>query len=126
MLVDAGTSVVTLPRTNLYLQSRGIEQGPPRGLPGVLALLDTGVALAAGAGNIQDPFYIIGRSDPLETASFLVATAHLTIPEAFALVTAEPRQVMGLETVGIEPGRPAELLAVAVSSVQKVIAEQPP
>ena len=126
MLADAGVSVVTLPRTNLFLQSRHIEQAKPRGLAGIRALLDTGVTMAAGADNVQDPFYIVGRSDPLETASFLVAAAHLTVAEAFDLVTAGVRSVMGLQSVRIEPGDPAELFAVAAPSVREAIAEQPP
>jgi cytosine deaminase len=126
MLADVGVSVVTLPRTNLFLQSRRIEQATPRGLAGIRALLDTGVTMAAGADNLQDPFYIIGRSDPLETASFLVAAAHLTVAEAFDLVTAGVRNVMGLQAVRIEAGQPAELFAVAAASVREAIAEQPP
>jgi len=125
MLADSGVSLVTLPRTNLFLQARGMEQAPPRGLAGVRALLDTGVTVAAGADNVQDPFYAVGRSDPLETATFLVAAAHLNVEEAFELVTTAARSVMGLEPLQIEAGSPAELFAVRASSVRETIAEQP-
>jgi cytosine deaminase len=125
MLADSGVFLVTLPRTNLFLQARGIEEAPPRGLAGVRSLLDTGVTVAAGADNVQDPFYTVGRSDPLETAAFLVAAAHLTVEEAFELVTTGVRSVMGLEPLSIEAGSPAELFAVRAASTREAIAEQP-
>jgi cytosine deaminase len=126
MLADAGVAVVTNPRTNLFLQGRGVEQGPPRGLAGVRALLDTGVVVAAGADNVQDPFYLIGRSDPLETASLCVAAAHLTVDEAWRLVGDGVRAVLGLEPVAVAAGSPADVVAVRAGSVREAIADQPP
>ena len=125
ILADSGISVVTLPRTNLFIQARGVESAPPRGLPGLRALLDTGVTVAAGADNVQDPFYPIGRSDPLETAMFLIAVAHLDVAEALAAVSDAGRRVLGLEPLAIEAGFPAELVAVRASSPREAIAEQP-
>lgn len=124
-LANAGVAVVTNPRTNLFLQSRGLEQAPPRGLAGVRALLDAGALVAGGADNIQDPFYVLGRSDPLETASLLVSVAHLTVAEAWQLVSASVRGVLNLPDVGLTVGSPAELVAVAASSTREAIADQP-
>jgi cytosine deaminase len=125
MLADAGVAVVTNPRTNLFLQARGVEAGPPRGLAGVRALLETGVLVAAGADNVQDPFYVIGRSDPLETASLLVSAAHLSVDESWRLVSPAVRAVMGLPIVEVVPGAPADLMAVRAETVREAIAEQP-
>jgi cytosine/creatinine deaminase len=118
----AGISVVTLPQTNLYLQGRGSETSPPRGLTAVRALLDAGATVAAGGDNIQDPFNPLGRGDPLETASLLVAAGHLTPAEAYQLVSSGARRAMGLPMVDVSPGSPCELLAVAGSSLPEVIA----
>ncbi len=125
-LADAAVSVVTNPRTNLYLQSRGIEQAPPRGLTGVRALLDGGVTVAAGADNVQDPFYIIGRSDALETATFLITAGHLTVDEAWHLIGPAVRRVIGFPAVAVAPGSPAELVAIRAGSIREAIADQPP
>ncbi|MCZ7532749.1 MAG: amidohydrolase family protein [Acidimicrobiia bacterium] len=125
ILASSGVSVVTLPRTNLFIQARGVEQAPPRSLPGLRALLDSGVTVAAGADNVQDPFYTIGRSDPLETATFLMAVAHFTVDEAFGAVTSGARHTMGLDPIRIAAGSPAELVAVRASSIREAIAEQP-
>ena len=124
-LADARVAVVTNPRTNLFLQSRGIEQAPPRGLTGVRALLDEGVTVAGGADNVQDPFYVVGRSDPLETATFLISAAHLTVDEAFDLVGPAVRRVMTMPEAGVVVGAPAELVAIRAGSVREAIADQP-
>ena len=118
----AGISIVTLPQTNLYLQGRGFETSPPRGLTAVRALLEAGATVAAGSDNVQDPFNPLGRGDPLETAGLLVAAGHLTPGESYRLASSGARRAMGLPEVEVAPGSPCELLAVAGSSLHEVIA----
>jgi cytosine deaminase len=108
----AGIAVVTLPQTNLFLQARGWATAPPRGLTAVRTLLDAGVTVAAGADNLQDPFNLVGRADPLETSALLVMAAHLTPAESFRAVAGASRAALGLAPVSIAPGSPAELMAV--------------
>ncbi len=124
-LAGAGVGLVTLPRTNLYLQARGIQTAPPRGLAGVRALLDTAVTVAAGADNVQDPFYVIGKCDALETASLLISAAHLGVDEAAELIGPGTRRVLGLPVAEVTPGSPAELVAIGAASVREAIADQP-
>lgn len=118
----APVAIVTLPQTNLYLQARGIGTAPPRGLTAVRALLDAGAVLAAGADNVRDPFNCVGRSDALETAALLVMAAHLTPAEAWHAVSTAARTAMGLPAGGVEPGAPAELLAVRGTSLADALA----
>ncbi len=108
----AGIAVVTLPQTNLFLLARGWTTAPPRGLTALRPLLDAGVTVAAGADNLQDPFNLVGRADPLETAALLVMAAHLTPAESFHAVSAASRSALGLPAVSVTPGSPAELMAV--------------
>lgn len=118
----AGIAVVCNPQTNLYLQARGQTQAPPRGLTAVRALLDAGVTVAGGGDNLRDPFNAVGRADPLETASLLVTAGHLTPEEAYRAVSAGARKAMGLPEVRLEPGFPAELLAVEAGSLAEAVA----
>jgi cytosine deaminase len=118
----AGVAVVTLPQANLYLQSRGRRTAPPRGLTALRALLEAGATLAAGADNVRDPFNCVGRSDALETAGLLIMAGHLTPAEAYAAVSDGARRAMGLPAVALEPGAPAEVLAVRGSSLVDAIA----
>ena len=81
-----------------------------------------GVTVAVGGDNRQDPFNLMGRGDPLEAASLLVAAGHLQPAEAYHAVSVVLRCAMGLPAVAIAPGAPAELLAVRASTVREAVA----
>ena len=121
-LSDAGIGVVTLPQTNLFLQGRGHVTRVPRGLTAVTALREANVVVAGGGDNWRDPFNPLGRIDPFETASLLVATAHLTPADAYAAVSERARLVMGLPQVALEAGNPADLLAIRASTIAEAVA----
>jgi cytosine deaminase len=121
----AGVTVVCCPQTGLFLQGRG-QPVPPRGPTALGALRDAGVTVAAGGDNLRDPFNAVGRGDPLETASLLVAAGHLEPAVAYATVSAGARAAIGLEDVRVEPGFPAELLAVRAASIEDAVAAAPP
>lgn len=124
-VAGAGIAVVTLPQTNLFLQGRDRRHATPRGLTALHALLDAGVVVAAGADNVQDPFNLVGRSDPLETAALLVMAGHLLPTEAYELVSNNVRRTIGLESVTFEPGSPAEFVAIDAPSIRGAIADAP-
>ena len=117
--------VVTLPQTNLSLQGRNQPVSTPRGLTAIRPLIDAGVAVAAGAGNAEDPFNPVGHADALEVAALLVAAGHLTPAEALRLVTTGGRDVLGLQPVEIAPGSPADLVAVRATNRRTAIADAP-
>lgn len=121
----AGIAVITLPQTNLFLQGRDRPTATPRGLTALDALLDAGVTVAAGADNVQDPFNLVGRSDPLETAALLVMAGHRRPDVAYELVSAAARSVLGLGAVAFEVGDPADVVAVDASSLRAAVADAP-
>ena len=126
VLLRSGVGVVANPITNLYLQGWDHAHLTPRGLAPLRALLDAGVATAAGADNIRDPFNPMGRGDALETAMLAIVAGHLTIDEAYAAVSTGARTVMGLPAAGPVVGAKAELLAVRAGSLAEVVAAAPP
>jgi cytosine deaminase len=121
----AGIRVVTLPITNLALQGRDRPTATPRGLTAVGALRDAGVTVAAGGDNLQDPFNLVGRGDPLETASLLVTAAHQPPATAYAMVSNDARAVMGLPAAGPEEGAVADLVALAATTVREAVGDAP-
>lgn len=125
LVAEAGISVLALPQTNLFLQGRHHPTATPRGLTAVAALVDAGVNLAAGADNVQDPFNLIGRSDPLETAALMVMAGHRLPDEALAMVSANARLAMGLPPVGFDVGDPADFVVTSAPSVRGAIADAP-
>jgi cytosine/creatinine deaminase len=124
-VAEAGIAVVPLPQTNLFLQGRDHHAATPRGLTALRALREAGVLVAAGGDNVQDPFNLVGRSDPLETAALLVMAGHVLPDDAFAMVSNNVRRAMGLAPVGVRPGDPADLLAIRAPSVRGAIADAP-
>jgi cytosine deaminase len=118
--------IISLPITNLYLQGWEHPVSTPRGLTALRALLDAGVRVGAGADHVRDPFNPVGRSDALETASLLVTAGHLTLDEAYSVVSAGSRSVMSLPLAGPIVGARAELLAVRGSGLADVIANASP
>ncbi len=125
-VAEAGISIVSLPQTNLFLQGRGHPQGTPRGLTAIHPLRAAGVLLAAGGDNVQDPFNLVGRSDPLETAALLVMAGHVLPDDAYDMVSNDVRRVMGLAPVRFEPGDPADFVAIDAVSIREAIADAPP
>ena len=121
----AGISVIALPQTNLFLQGRDDPTATPRGLTAVQALLDAGAAVAAGADNVQDPFNLVGRSDPLETAALMVMAGHRLPAAAYDMVSNVSRRAMGLPAVNFEPGDPADVVAVGAPSLRGAMADAP-
>ncbi|MDH4362939.1 MAG: amidohydrolase family protein [Acidimicrobiia bacterium] len=124
-VASAGISVVPLPQTNLFLQGRDHPAATPRGLTAIAALRQAGVVVAAGGDNVQDPFNLVGRSDPLETASLLVMAAHQLPDDAYDLVSNQVRRALGLEPVTFAVGDPADLVAIDAPSVRAAIADAP-
>ncbi len=125
LVAEAGIAVFPLPQTNLFLQGRDQPTATPRGLTAVAALQEAGAVVAAGADNVQDPFNLVGRSDPLETAALMVMAGHQRPDDAYDLVSNNVRRAIGLDPVTIEPGSPADLLAIDAPSLRGAIADAP-
>jgi cytosine deaminase len=128
-LAEADIAVVTLPAANLFLQGRGTEQLPPRGLTRLHELLAAGVRVAAASDNIQDPFVPIGSGDLLEVARWTLTAGHLGLGDlhtAFELVSSTPAGMLGLGNAwGIEEGARADLLVTECDDVEDLIATGP-
>ncbi|MEV5548825.1 hydrolase [Streptomyces sp. NPDC052309] len=104
-LAAAGVTVMCLPQGGCG----GVDR---RGTAPVRLLRAAGVRVAAGSGALRDVSNPVGRGDPLE-AAYLLASRHGLRPEdAYEAVSATARAALGLPTVRVEAGFPAELLAV--------------
>ena len=121
-IADAGIRVVTLPQTNLFLQAREMRTAPPRGLAALDALAEADVICGAGGDNLQDPFNLVGRGDPMETASLLVAAGHQSPERAYQLVAESSRSLMDLPPAGPAEGMKADLLAINAPTLRAAVA----
>lgn len=125
LVAEAGVAVVTLPHTNLFLQGREHPVATPRGLTAVRALEEAGVLVVAGADNVQDPFNLVGRSDPLETAALMMMVGHVSATAAIDMVGDRVRSALRLPPAGPRLGDRADLLAIGAPNVRGAIADAP-
>jgi cytosine deaminase len=125
-ILDLDLGVITLPAANLYIQGRGEERLPPRGLTRVAAFLRAGVALAAASDNIQDPFVPTGSGDLVEIARWTLLAGHLGAADlgaAYGMITAAPARLMGLGAeYGIRAGARADLVIAECEDARALIA----
>jgi len=124
-VAKANIAVLALPQTNLFLQGRGIPTATPRALTAIKTLKDAGVLVAAGGDNVQDPFNLVGRSDPLETASLLILAAHKMPENAYKMVSVNARKAMGLDKADLSSGSLADFVAIDSPSLRGAIADAP-
>ncbi|CAL9513108.1 N-isopropylammelide isopropyl amidohydrolase [Streptomyces sp. enrichment culture] len=115
-LAEAGVRVTCLPQGDCAaLERRGLRTAPVR------LLRAAGVRVAAGSGALRDAGNPVGRGDPLEAAYLLASQGGLRPAEAYEAVGSAAREAMGLPEVRVEPGAPAELLAVRGDRIAGVL-----
>lgn len=122
----ASISVTALPQTNLFLQQREIHTLSSRAIAPLHLLQKEGVLVALGADNLQDPFNLMGRGDPLEIASLAVVASHLTPINAYEMVSVHSQQIVTGESVALSEGQVADLVAIPATNVREAIAMGPP
>ncbi len=122
----AGITVTALPQTNLFLQERGISTTPARAITPIHRLQHAGVIVAAGADNLQDPFNLVGRGDPLEIASLLMVSAHVSAIEAIQMISSHAHQVVHGVASSLAIGQAANFVAIRAANLRESIAMGPP
>lgn len=125
-VATAGITITALPQTNLFLQERGVSTKPARAITPVHRLQQAGVVVAAGADNLQDPFNLVGRGDPLEIASLLMVSAQVTALQALQMVSSNAHTAVHGVTSSLAVGEPADFTAIPATNLRESIAMGPP
>ena len=122
----AQITVTALPQTNLFLQERGVSTNPARAITPIHRLHRAGVCVAGGADNLQDPFNLIGRADPLEIASLLMISAHVTADIAMQMISTDAHQAVHASRRDLTAGQSANFVALPATNLRESIAMGPP
>jgi cytosine deaminase len=125
-VATAGITITALPQTNLFLQERGVSTKPARAITPIHRLQQAGVVVAAGADNLQDPFNLVGRGDPLEIASLLMVSAQVTALQALQMVSSNAHTAVHGVTSSLAVGEPADFTAIPATNIRESIAMGPP
>ncbi|KAB2709803.1 amidohydrolase family protein [Brucella intermedia] len=97
---NAGTALVSLPTSNLYLQDR-IGGKSPR-LRGVAPLKEAraaGMDVMLGSDNVGDAFYPYGNYDPLAILRLAAPVCHVEPQEWLDSITTLPSRLIGSERI---------------------------
>ena len=110
----AGMQMVTNPLDNAVLQGRFDHYPIRRGHTRVKELLAAGVNVCLGHDSVMDPWYPLGKADPLQAAFTLAHYGQMSgyeeIRTLFDMITVNGARALGLPDYGLEPGCRANLV----------------
>lgn len=121
----AGLHMVTNPLDNSTLQGRFDTYPIRRGHTRVKELLAAGVNVCAGHDSVMDPWYPLGKADPLQSAFVLAHYGQMSgraeLLALIDLITKNPARALGLEGYGLEAGSRADLVVFQAPSEMDAI-----
>ena len=109
---DAGTALVSLPTSNLYLQDRLGGKSPRlRGVAPLKEARRAGMEAMLGSDNVRDAFYPYGDYDPLSVLRLAAPVCHLDPDEWLDSVTTLPARFIGSDRIqALSEGGPANFI----------------
>ena len=112
--------MVTNPLDNSVLQGRFDGHPVRRGHTRVKQLMAAGVNVCIGHDSVMDPWYPLGKADPMQAAFVLVHYGQMSgrdeIRSLVDMVTGNAARALGLADYGLEPGCRASLVAFDAGS----------
>jgi cytosine/creatinine deaminase len=110
----AGLHMVTNPLDNAVLQGRFDHYPIRRGHTRIKELLAAGVNVCLGHDSVMDPWYPLGKADPLQAAFVLAHYGQMSgyeeIRTLVDMITVNGAKTLGLADYGLEPGCRADLV----------------
>jgi cytosine deaminase len=110
----AGLHMVTNPLDNAVLQGRFDHYPIRRGHTRIKELLAAGVNVCLGHDSVMDPWYPLGKADPLQAAFTLAHYGQMSGYEELRtlidMITVNGARALGLTDYGLEPGCRADLV----------------
>ncbi|HEX6548233.1 MAG TPA: cytosine deaminase [Candidatus Dormibacteraeota bacterium] len=117
--------MVTNPLDNSTLQGRFDGYPIRRGHTRVKELMAAGINVCIGHDSVMDPWYPLGKADPLQAAFVLVhygqMSGHAELQALVEMITRNPAQALGVAGYGIAPGCRASLVAFDAPSEMDAI-----
>jgi cytosine deaminase len=113
-LKRAGLHMVTNPLDNSVLQGRFDQPPIRRGHTRIKELLAAGINTCIGHDSVMDPWYPLGKADPMQAAFVLAHYGQMSgadeIKTLLDMVTVNPARALQLKGYGLETGCRADLV----------------
>jgi cytosine deaminase len=130
LVAEAGISICVNSHISLTLRGRQDRAPVRRGTTRVRELLEAGVNIIAAQDDIDDPYYPLGRGDPLEVAHYTAHVCQLLWPDqletVFDMITTNAAAAVGLEDYGLHPGCRADLVVLGRPTLRDALADMAP
>jgi len=116
LMAEAGIAAIPNPLINITLQGRHDTYPKRRGLTRVKEMQAHGITVGWGQDCVLDPWYSLGTADMLDVAFMGLHVAQMTSPDemarCFDMVTTQNARIMGLDELGLAPGKSASLVVL--------------
>lgn len=116
LIAEAGVAAIPNPLINITLQGRHDTYPRRRGMTRVPEMLNHGIRVGFGQDCVLDPWYSLGTADMLDVAFMGLHVAQMTSPadmrRCFDMVTQTSAAIMGLDDLGLAPGKRASLVVL--------------
>ncbi len=116
LIAEAGVAAIPNPLINITLQGRHDTYPRRRGMTRVPEMLNHGIRVGFGQDCVLDPWYSLGTADMLDVAFMGLHVAQMTSPadmrRCFDMVTETSAAIMGLDDLGLAPGKRASLVVL--------------
>jgi cytosine/adenosine deaminase-related metal-dependent hydrolase len=123
---EFGRTAEALAEAGVSIMTNAPGTGP---MPPVLRLAAAGVTVFAGSDNIRDAWWPYGDGDMLDRAMMIGYRqgffTNEDLTHAFAMSTALPAKVLGLQSYGPDIGRSADLVIIPAVSVPEAVLSRP-
>ena len=129
IIAESGVSVISNPLVNIIVQGQHDTYPKRRGLTRVPEMIGQGILVGWGQDCVLDPWYSLGCAEMLDVALMGLHLAQMTsesdMRRCFRMVTTENARIMGLDDLGLEPGRRASFVVLDASDPIEAIRLRP-
>jgi cytosine deaminase len=130
LVAEAGISVGVNSHISLTLRGRQDRGLVRRGVTRVAELRAAGVNVIAAQDDVDDPFYPLGRADPLEVAHYTAHVCQLLWPDELEIVcdmvTVNAARAVELSGYGLDPGCRADVVVLGRPTLREALADMAP
>ena len=129
IIAESGVSVISNPLVNIIVQGQHDTYPKRRGLTRVPEMIRQGILVGWGQDCVLDPWYSLGCAEMLDVALMGLHLAQMTSEQdmrrCFSMVTTENARIMGLNDLGLEPGKRASFAVLDASDPVEAIRLRP-
>ncbi len=129
IMAGSGMTVISNPLVNIIVQGQHDTYPKRRGLTRVPEMIEHGILVGWGQDCVLDPWYPLGAAEMLDVALMGLHLAQMTserdMARCFDMVTIDNARIMGLDDIGLQPGKSASFVVLDAANPVEAIRLRP-